>query len=219
MPRKNSEKPENIDIDIPEVSLELWQSDLSPSKEAFCRYIVEDGYKPQDAFIRAFNFDRGSLTPKSFVDKVSRLLNSPEIVKRLGELQKDVALRTVITADRLIVETYDILQEAKGKRQYKAAVDAARLLMQALGMLVERHEVQGKISIDELAMVAEQRKQIIEGEFRDLDSELEDVVYEPKELPAPEPETEAEWFRRNMTRDGQKRKNRKNRVETSDNSL
>ena len=140
-------------------------------QKAFARFYIEtqdDGLAYDRAYLPV------SSDPKSYNKKGRAVRQNPKVAAYIRELQDEAAVRAGITATKIINKTWAIVEKAEGKGQFMAALRGLDQLSRALGMYVERHEITGKLSIDQIAQEIHQRaitEGVTEGEFLELDDE------------------------------------------------
>lgn len=99
----------------------------SARHERFCREYVIDGNATQ-AYIRAGYSENGA------AQSAAALLRNPKISSRIAELQRKVAEKAEITAEKVIDDLEALGSKAAGEGQYSAAIRAKELVGKHIGM-------------------------------------------------------------------------------------
>lgn len=119
---------------------------LTPKQEAFARAYVEAG-NASEAYRQAYNV--GENTKAETVNKrASELLSNGEVTGRVAELQSEAKERTMVTVESLTQELDEArLHALKDDKGASAAVSAIMGKAKLHGLLVEKHEHSGAISL------------------------------------------------------------------------
>lgn len=110
-----------------------------PNRE-FCEYYVEC-YRPVDAYMKAYP----DCTRESARRTSSKLLQKPEVLDYITELQKVQWRSACITAERIGKQLGEIAFNADGKTSRKDQLKALELLSKQIGLYTERIEMKQEV--------------------------------------------------------------------------
>jgi len=131
---------------------------MTPRKEAFCRYVVEIG-NASEAYRRSYNAK--NMKERTIWKRASELMACGMVKGRIAEIRQQLVESTKYTVQAAMEEALEAYQVAKKKGNGGAMVAATTLRAKLNGLLVDRAEV-GK-----------------PGEFESLtDDELEQSITE-----------------------------------------
>lgn len=83
--------------------------------------------------------------PKAMRSEASKLAKKPEVATRIAELQHREAHRTGVTVDALLAELDRMLKIAMQIKAPSAGVSAIMGKAKLLGLVIEKHEVEGSV--------------------------------------------------------------------------
>lgn len=133
---------------------------LTPKQEAFARAYIETG-NASEAYRRAY--DAGNMKPETINRNAKALLDNNKIATRLEEYRKEVAKRTLVTAELLTDRLMRLAQKGEDKDTEPGFSVARASLMDVAklnGLIVDKAELAGK---DGGAIIAEVRRVVIDG--------------------------------------------------------
>lgn len=123
---------------------------LTQKQEAFVKAYVETG-NASEAYRSAYRAD--GWTTNALNVEACKMLKHPKIVLRLKELQAAAQERHNITVDRLTEMTLSAFQEAQrvnptsGQMQTSSMIKAAEFLGKLHGLIVDRTELSGGMTM------------------------------------------------------------------------
>ncbi|MBK3745281.1 terminase small subunit [Paraburkholderia aspalathi] len=119
---------------------------LTPKQEAFARVYVETG-NASEAYRQAYTVKDGT-KPETVWTNASQLLADTKVAQRVAELQSEAKERTMVTVESLTQELDEArLHALKDEKGASAAVSAIMGKAKLHGLLVEKHEHSGAISL------------------------------------------------------------------------
>lgn len=102
--------------------------------EAFARAVV-DGRPASHDYTKTYHV-AGNVAEVS----ASRLLRNAQVTSRVTELQDQLQAKTLVTAEGLTRDLFEIKPQAMAEGKYAAAVGALALIKKMHGLLVDRSE-------------------------------------------------------------------------------
>jgi len=112
---------------------------LTQKQEKFCLSYMETG-NASEAYRQSY--DAGKMKPETVNREAKKLLDTPKIATRIGELRKAAEKRNAITVDDLVSELEEARKAALGAvtPQAGAAVSATMGKGKLLGLVVDKAE-------------------------------------------------------------------------------
>lgn len=120
---------------------------MTPKQEAFALAYVETG-NASEAYRRAYNAE--NMKPEAVWVEASRTLADPNVSLRVMELQQENAERLFVTVDSLTRELDEDRQLARQEGQASAAISAVMGKAKLHGLITDKKELSGSVSIGEL---------------------------------------------------------------------
>ena len=120
---------------------------LTPKQEKFCVEYVKCS-NASEAYRVSYNAEKS--TPKSVNELASKLLANAKVASRVKELQAPAAERARITLDSHLDRLEALSIQSESARQFGAAISAEVSRGNAVGIYVDRVQVDGKVDINEV---------------------------------------------------------------------
>lgn len=122
---------------------------LTPKQERFCQLYVELG-EASNAYREAYPAAK-KWKPEAVWPQASRMLAKPMVAARIRDLQAKHAERHEVTLDSLVAELELARAAAMAEDPSKsAAVSATMGKAKLLGFVVDKHKVQGTVTVQKL---------------------------------------------------------------------
>ena len=120
---------------------------LTPKQEKFCVEYVKCS-NASEAYRVSYNAEKS--TPKSVNELASKLLANAKVASRVKELQAPAAERARITLDSHLDRLEALSIQSESARQFGAAISAEVSRGKAVGIYVDRVQVDMKVDINEV---------------------------------------------------------------------
>lgn len=121
---------------------------LTPKQEKFCQGIVS-GLNQSDAYRAAYNCENmgnATIHSNSYV-----LMQDNEILLRIDELRLPIAERIGMGFESYLKEMLESKKRADNDREHAPAIKALENVGKALGYYVQRTEISGSLTIEQMS--------------------------------------------------------------------
>jgi len=128
---------------------------LTPKQEGFCKTYIETG-NASEAYRQ--NYNAGKMKPESVNRMAKQLMDNLKIASRIEELMQHHMKRHEVTVDSLVAELEAARQMGIDLEQISPAVTAIMGKAKLHGLLKDKVEHSGTISIAEQILRANEKK-------------------------------------------------------------
>lgn len=136
-------------------------ANLTIKQENFCLVYIETG-NASEAYRKA-GYSKG-MSDKTVNEASARLLKNGKVIARLAELRKPIIEKHNVNVESILKELEEarqlaLMPDMNGKAQPSAAVSASMGKAKLAGLLIEKLEIAGELSLAEAITKAKSRVQ------------------------------------------------------------